>query len=139
VDATSFYNWFDDFLMKGNNGLGATKQGTLEYLSPSLDVLVTLTLRNLGIFKLSGAPSSADRLRKVRAELYCEQLVLQTGASAISEPAAVASGATIQAPTTRTYPSFAVRADTPVAALLPPEVTGTAEWKQRVAGLRFRR
>jgi hypothetical protein len=83
--AESFYEWLEDFVIKGNSGPGAEKHGTLEYLSSNLqDVYFTLTFRNLGIFKLTRLPSGEDAVGSVRAEMYCEEISFQAGS--LQEP-----------------------------------------------------
>ncbi len=76
--AESFRDWVEDFLVKGNSGQDAEKEGTLEYLAPDLrEVYARLTFRNLGIFKLTRVPANRDRARTVRAEMYCEDMAFQ--------------------------------------------------------------
>jgi hypothetical protein len=72
-----FYKWHEDFVIKGVNNDDKEKNGTLEYLNPSLDkVLFVLTFKHLGIFKLTPdkVESGAEQLRRVKAEMYCEDL-----------------------------------------------------------------
>jgi len=75
--AEKFYEWFDDFVIKGNNGDGKEKNGKLEFLSPNLkDVLGGIRLQRLGIFRISedAASSNSEKIHTVSAELYCEQM-----------------------------------------------------------------
>jgi SAM-dependent methyltransferase len=75
--AQSFYDWHEDFVIKGNSDKSREKSGTLEFLAPNLqDVLFKLTLSNLGIFSLKSVPSgtSTATIRQVQAEMYCEQI-----------------------------------------------------------------
>jgi hypothetical protein len=75
--AQSFYDWHEDFVIKGNNDKSREKSGTLEFLAPNLkDVLFKLTLSNLGIFSLKSVPSGTNTatIRQVQAEMYCEQI-----------------------------------------------------------------
>jgi phage tail-like protein len=75
--AQSFYDWHEDFVIKGNNNKSREKSGTLEFLAPNLqDVLFKLSLSNLGIFSLKSVPSgtSTATIRQVQAEMYCEQI-----------------------------------------------------------------
>jgi phage tail-like protein len=75
--AQSFYDWHEDFVIKGNNDKSREKSGTLEFLAPNLqDVVFKLTLSNLGIFSLKSVPSGAGTatIRQVQAEMYCEQI-----------------------------------------------------------------
>ncbi len=86
--ADSFYNWIEDFVIKGHSEQSAEKSGTLQYIAPNLkDVHFTLTFHNLGIFKLSPlkATSEKEGVRSVRAEMYCEAISFSYGAAAVSE------------------------------------------------------
>jgi phage tail-like protein len=78
--AKEFYDWHEDFVIKGNAGQESEKGGSLEYLTPDLKTaLFTLTFRNLGIFKLSPekCEASSDQVRRVKAEMYCEEMTFQ--------------------------------------------------------------
>ena len=141
-DADTFRAWVEDFVIKGNNGSGAEKHGTLEYRSPGQEVYFTLTFKNLGIIKLTRLPlAEADKIRRVRAEMYCEQMGLQPGAITMPGPVqGVEAGpecCSLRAPTAHT--SFTVRADAsaPARSLTLPAAVDTPE--ARIAGLRFRR
>ena len=82
VYAGDVYKWHEDFVIKGNSG--AEKGGTLEYLTPDLGtVLFTLTFKNLGIFKCAPEKleSSSDNIRRVKAEMYCEEITFNYHAS----------------------------------------------------------
>ncbi len=72
-------DWHADFVINGNNGQDNEKNGTLEFLTPNLQgVLFSLTLKHLGIFKLSpeNVNSGDEAIRRVRAEMYCEEMQL---------------------------------------------------------------
>jgi hypothetical protein len=68
-----FYNWLDDFLVKGNSQ-GKERTGTLDYLTPDLrSALVTLHFFNLGILKVAPEVAApADAVRRSKVEMYCE-------------------------------------------------------------------
>lgn len=84
--AHEFYNWHEDFVIKGNNGEEMEKGGTLEYLTPNLqEVLFTLSFFHLGVFKITRDKSSAEvpapdkgeeapGIRRVKIEMYCEDI-----------------------------------------------------------------
>jgi hypothetical protein len=100
--AQAFYDWHEDFVIRGNNGQSQEKKGTLTYLAPNRrDVLFTLTLTNLGIFKLASQEVEArsDKIRLVTAQMYCDAIGfnygrLQTSSAAGSTTTADATGAT---------------------------------------------
>jgi len=82
--AKAFYDWHEDFVIKGNNGADKTKSGTLEYLSPDLhDALFTLKFSHAGIFRLDQAESAAglESIQRVTAELYVEEMTFEHHAS----------------------------------------------------------
>ena len=71
-----FYNWHEDFVIKGNAGQDREKNATIEMLANDLKtVLFTLTLKQLGIYRLAQERSEpgGDSIRRVRAEMYCEE------------------------------------------------------------------
>ncbi len=74
--AKAFYDWHEDFIIKGNNGQDKEKNGSLEYLSPSGGTYFTLTFKNIGISRLETVDpgAGAEGVRKVKATLYVEQM-----------------------------------------------------------------
>jgi phage tail-like protein len=91
--ADSFYDWFDDFVIRGNNGADAEKSGTLQYLAPAgKDALFTLDFHGLGIFKLTPLKfeSARESPRLVRAEMYCEEISFKYDPSVASGPSTAA-------------------------------------------------
>lgn len=77
--AEEFYKWHEDFVIKGNNGDGAEKNGTLMFLQPNLDEgkpLFTINFHHLGIFKLTPekVESGSENIRRLKAEMYCEEI-----------------------------------------------------------------
>ena len=70
-----FYNWLDEFVVKGNSAQDRERTGVLEYLSPNMaSVLLAVNLFNLGILKVSPEPAGADAVRRSRVEMYCEAI-----------------------------------------------------------------
>jgi len=72
--------FFEDFVVKGNNGDDKELAGRLEVLSPDLStVLLGMDLHHVGIFGLDPeAPEpNADGVRRVKAELYCEEMTFE--------------------------------------------------------------
>ena len=75
--AKAFYDWHEDFVIKGNNSDEAEKGGSLEYLTPDLkEALFTVTFKNLGIFKVTPDKTEAgsEQIRRVKCEMYCEDI-----------------------------------------------------------------
>jgi hypothetical protein len=75
--ADSFYKWFEDFVIKGNNGQDMEKNGKLEFLSQDLKkVLFTVNLNHLGIFKIEPAkvPVGGEAMRRAKVEMYLENI-----------------------------------------------------------------
>jgi hypothetical protein len=139
IHAGTFRAWLEDFVIKGNNGPGAEKHGTLEYRSPTQEVYFTLTFQNLGIIKLTRLPvTAADKIRLVRAEMYCEQIELQPGAVTMPGPVQSAEAGPESALIPTASPSFTVADKWTTARLLTPLGAVDAP-EARVAGLRFRR
>lgn len=67
--AKAFYDWFEDFVIRGNSGSANEKNGKLE-TGP-----FTLTFGNLGLLKMT-RPSAqgASEIFKTKAEMYCESI-----------------------------------------------------------------
>jgi phage tail-like protein len=81
--ADGFYKWHDDFVLKGNKG-GAEKNGTLDYLDVNGNPLFTLTFQNLRLFKSTPEKMEAggEAIRRVKFEMYVENMKFNTGGSA---------------------------------------------------------
>ncbi len=76
-DAQPWLDWFEEFVIRGNNGQEQEKSGSLVYLSPNLqEELGRLDFFNLGIFRVAEekTESSSDQIRRIKVELYCERL-----------------------------------------------------------------
>ena len=72
-----FYDWADDFVIKGNNGDDKELRGRLEYLAPDLkSVLFYMDFAHVGVFKVAPDKweSGAEGIRRVKAEMYCEDI-----------------------------------------------------------------
>ncbi len=75
----TWYDWFDDFVIKGNNGDDKEKKGSLEFLAPDLkSTLLTLNFSNLGIYCLlpDTAEANSDNISRLTAEIYCEMMTM---------------------------------------------------------------
>jgi hypothetical protein len=71
--------WHREFVVLGNNDQSREKYGVLEYLDPrGAEVLFAIEFFNLGIFALSDDLSDR-RIRRLRAEMYCEALRFHVG------------------------------------------------------------
>ena len=89
--AKTWTDWFEDFVIKGNNDDSKEKSGAIVFLSPNRQSeLGRITLHNLGIFALRERPAQAnDQVARLVAELYCERMEFQVGAKpAVLQPAA---------------------------------------------------
>jgi len=79
ADAGPFFQWFDDFVVKGNMGDDKERAGFLELLSPDLKtVLLRVNFSHLGIFSFSPMKqeTNAESIKRVKVEMYCEQITL---------------------------------------------------------------
>lgn len=79
VDAGPFFQWFDDFVVKGNMGDDKERPGFLELLSPDMKaVLLRMNFSHLGIFSFSPMKleANADSIARVKVEMYCEQITI---------------------------------------------------------------
>jgi len=76
IDAASWRAWFDDFVLKGNNGDAAEKGGAIAWLDPLLATeLLRIELANVGIFRLVPEQASGtDSIARLQAELYVETI-----------------------------------------------------------------
>lgn len=80
--AGTFQSWFDDFVIKGNNGDNMEKSGSLSWMTTDGKlVLGVLEFSHLGIFKLAPDTTQADGIRRVKAEMYCESMAFDFSAS----------------------------------------------------------
>ena len=72
-----FYDWHEDFVIKGNNGDDKEKNGHIDFLTPNLqEVLFTVSFMHLGVFKLTPekVESGSENIRRIKAEMYCEDM-----------------------------------------------------------------
>jgi len=72
ADVDPWRAWVDDFIIKGNNGQGKEKQGSIEVMTPDMSaVLATLALKQIGILELVPVDDTSP-LRGYRASMYFE-------------------------------------------------------------------
>lgn len=79
VSAKTWFDWRDDFLIKGNNDQSKERSGTIQLLAPDAKTeLARIKLFGLGIFRIAlpTEDSRGDKLKRVTAELYCERMEL---------------------------------------------------------------
>ena len=74
IAAEPFYNWHDNFVLKGFNADKFEKKGTLRWLSPTQNKkpVFSLQFEHLGILSVVRLP---DKPGYVQVELYCEKVV----------------------------------------------------------------
>ena len=73
----SWSDWFDDFVVKGENGDDKEKSGAIVFLDATLkQELGRVELKNVGIFALRRQPST-EQVARVTAELYVESMELK--------------------------------------------------------------
>jgi hypothetical protein len=74
--------WFEDFVVKGNNGQEKELTGVIEFLDPSMkEVLGSVDLFNVGIFAKNQEKLEAgkDGIKRFIVELYVEKMALNLG------------------------------------------------------------
>ncbi len=84
VSAKSWFDWFETFVIKGDNGEAAEKSGSIVLLGANLtEELLRIDLFNVGIFSIGQdrAEASSDKVATVSARLYCERMELTAGAA----------------------------------------------------------
>jgi hypothetical protein len=80
ADHEEWSKWFDDFVIKGNNGQDKELNGSIEWLDQSTkEVLGSIELRQCGIFSMSQAKLEAnkDGIAQFTVEFYCEAVELK--------------------------------------------------------------
>jgi hypothetical protein len=79
--AKSFYDWHEDFVVKGNNNETKERSGNLEFLDAGQQkALLTIKFYNLGIISVTPeSDSNSEKARRARVELYCERMELIPG------------------------------------------------------------
>jgi len=73
--AESIEQWFQSFVISGENDESKEKSGELTFLTPDLQTpLFTVKFNHLGIFELAPAigASSTDSIQRLVASMYCE-------------------------------------------------------------------
>ena len=76
-NAEDLAGWHEDFVIKGNCAQDKERSGSLEFLSADLKTtLLAIDFHQVGIFKYTPDKfePNADRIRRVSAEMYCEEI-----------------------------------------------------------------
>lgn len=81
--ARFLYDWFEDFVIRGNSGDDKELRGSLEYFDQRGAVLFTLTFDHMGIFNLKPdrTESIGNDFPKVKAQVYVEIVSFNIGAA----------------------------------------------------------
>jgi hypothetical protein len=77
ADADKWFQWHEDFVVKGNNNTEQEKTGHITYLTPSLEEICRIDLYGVGIHNLTVEKSQAqsgDQIKRVKVELYVERM-----------------------------------------------------------------
>lgn len=137
VDAASWQNWFDGFVVKGNNDESFEKGGTLIFLSPNRQTqLAKITFHNLGIFKLENdkAEANADQVRRMTAELYCERMEFEYLNKAIGSAGTSTSGGSATRTGSTTTDSGAASTQTTTSTTETANTTNTTSTGRTLSG-----
>ena len=101
-DAQPYFDWVEDFIVRGNNGQGAERSGALALLDTNLkDEQFRLTLGNVGIVRArtQRADASSEVVATIEVELYCESMRFTPSPD-------IVAGAQAAADTTGTTPAL---------------------------------
>ncbi|HRE80790.1 MAG TPA: hypothetical protein PLN52_07065 [Opitutaceae bacterium] len=75
ADAEAWTQWRDRFLLQGKNSDAQEKSATLSLLDPAMkNPLVTLSLSQVGLVRLSRSVGDGERVSRIEAELYVESV-----------------------------------------------------------------
>jgi len=81
ADLAPWADWFESFVIGGENGQDDELEGKITYLSPTLEPLGHVVLKQVGIFLLDHfAPSADDAIGTFVVELYVEGVEFHHGA-----------------------------------------------------------
>jgi phage tail-like protein len=72
----TFYDWHEDFVVKGNSGSSHERAGTLEYLDHNQAPLFTLSFQQLGVYRVAAdkAEVAGGAVQQVKAQMYTERI-----------------------------------------------------------------
>lgn len=75
TDADAWVQWKDQFLVEGKNSDAQEKKATLSLLDPAMKTaLFSLSLSNVGLVQLTRSEREAEKISRVEAELYIENV-----------------------------------------------------------------
>lgn len=72
--ADSFREWFEDFVIGGNNDDERERDGAVTYLEPFGEALALLRLYHVGIYRITDEPAVGSGPPRVRVDLYVERM-----------------------------------------------------------------
>ena len=128
-DAAAWRAWFDDFVVKGNNGPTKERKGSITLLGPDMKTpLMVFNLYNIGIARLADAAREAnsEKIQRFEAELYFERMEIAGAGNAVqttppqnpppTDPVAQADAPTAPA---ASQPATSPSASSPIASKPP--------------------
>jgi phage tail-like protein len=82
TDSKTWFDWHEDFVIKGNNTVDKEKEGAIHFLSPSRDKeLMTVELKGVGITSLQvdKGDGTTDAIKRIKVGLYVEKMHMDYG------------------------------------------------------------
>jgi hypothetical protein len=81
--ADPFREWFEDFVIAGNNDDDREREGSIAFQDPMLgEPLCVLTMVHMGIYRIAELAPPEKGPRQVRVDLYCERMELNASEKA---------------------------------------------------------
>jgi len=79
--AQGFLDWHEQYVVKGRRDTKMEKNGEIQYRSPSGDILMTISLRGVGITAVSieKSEANADKLKLAKIECFVETMEIYDG------------------------------------------------------------
>ena len=69
----TIWNWFNDFVIKGNNDSSKEKNGTIKYMDTNFSsTLFTINFNNMGIYKISYINKQKEAIPYFQVEMYVQ-------------------------------------------------------------------
>jgi hypothetical protein len=83
--ANGFYQWFQDFVEKGNNSSANEKNGVLQFFAPNSSTpYFKLELLGLGPYEMGAKPMDPNTAMPLTFKLYCNSIKFSAGAAAVT-------------------------------------------------------